>query len=223
VALVLFDIDGTLLRGGHSTHAQAFDVACRRLFGVSGNLTGTDLAGRTDRYILQSVLDRSQVQQPSEAQVLATFDLMEAFVEQELTESLADWVLPGVPELLAALTLAGHQLGLVTGNLPRIARVKLQQAGLWDAFDAVGGYGDLSMERADLVEDVLKTTGIAPQQTVVIGDTVHDVACGKVHGAWTVAVATGKTSIERLRETDPDLALETLEALDPVVQFVATR
>lgn len=221
MALVLFDIDGTLLRGGNSTHARAFEVACQQVFGVSGDLSGTDLAGRTDRYILQAVLGRSNIQ-PSEAEVLASFELMEAYVEQALTESLVDRVLPGVPDLLAALGALGHQLGLVTGNLPRIARVKLQRAGLWTAFDGMGGYGHLSAERSDLVRAVLEQTGASPRQTVVIGDTVHDVACGQAHEVRTVAVATGKTSLADLSAAGPDLVLETLEPLEAILQFIAT-
>jgi phosphoglycolate phosphatase-like HAD superfamily hydrolase len=219
MALVLFDIDGTLLRGGNSTHARAFEVACQQVFGVSGDLSETDLAGRTDRYILQAVLERSNIQ-ASEAEVLASFELMEAYVEQALTESLVDRVLPGVPDLLTALGAAGHQLGLVTGNLPRIARVKLQQAGLWAAFDGIGGYGHLSPDRSDLVRAVLERTGAPPHQTVVIGDTVHDVACGKAHGVRTVAVATGRTPLEDLRAVGADLVLETLEAREEIVHFV---
>jgi len=44
-----------------------------------------------------------------------------------------------------------------------------------------------------------------PDRVYVIGDTPHDIACGKAIGARTVAVATGKFSVEALAAFKPDL------------------
>jgi phosphoglycolate phosphatase-like HAD superfamily hydrolase len=41
----------------------------------------------------------------------------------------------------------------------------------------------------------------------VIGDTPHDIACGKAIGARTIAVATGRYSLEQLRSHGPTAAL----------------
>jgi phosphoglycolate phosphatase-like HAD superfamily hydrolase len=45
---------------------------------------------------------------------------------------------------------------------------------------------------------------------VVIGDTPHDVACGKAIGARTLAVASGGTTLETLLACDPWRAVERL-------------
>jgi phosphoglycolate phosphatase-like HAD superfamily hydrolase len=215
VALLLFDIDGTLLRGGDPTHARAFDAVCREVFGVPGDVRKTELSGRTDRHILRAVLALQGVS-PTDAQIVETFRRMEDYVERELTHSLADRVLPGVPALLAILRERGHTLGLVTGNLPRIAKVKLARASLWDAFHPVGAFGDLSEVRADLVRAAMRH--VPADQTVVIGDTLHDIECGRANATRTIAVATGHVSAADL--SGADLVLDTLAQHDQFLQFV---
>ena len=212
--LFLFDIDGTLLRGGDPTHARAFDAACRSLFNVPGDIHRTDLAGRTDRRILRHVLAAEGVT-PDEPRVLEAFRFMEDFVERELTASIADRVLPGVPALLSRLRGSRHTVGLVTGNLPRIARVKLARAGLWESFDDVGGFGHLSELRADLVRFALDQAGAAARDTVVIGDTIHDIECGRAHGTRTVGVTTGRTTAAELGAAGADHVVVDLSCALP--------
>lgn len=52
----------------------------------------------------------------------------------------------------------------------------------------------------------------APGHFHVIGDTPHDVRCGRAVGARTVAVASGDYSLDELRACGPDVALESLPA-----------
>ncbi len=217
MALLLFDIDGTLLRGGDPTHANAFDAACRAIFGVPCDVHRTDLAGRTDRHILRAVLALEGVT-PNDAQINQTFGFMEDYVERELTHSLENRLLPGVRELL--MELRGHTRGLVTGNLPRIAKVKLSRAGIWSSFDGVGGFGHLSEVRADLVRAALEQSKEPADRTVVIGDTLHDIECGRAHGTRTVGVATGRVPAEELQAAGADLVLGTLDERDRFLQFV---
>jgi hypothetical protein len=52
-ALVLLDIDGTLLRAGDRRHAEAFLLAIREVYDVPASLQGVPLAGMLDRQIAQ--------------------------------------------------------------------------------------------------------------------------------------------------------------------------
>jgi phosphoglycolate phosphatase-like HAD superfamily hydrolase len=45
---------------------------------------------------------------------------------------------------------------------------------------------------------------------VVIGDTVHDIACARPYGARSIAVATGKFFLDFLLAARPDLAVNDL-------------
>jgi phosphoglycolate phosphatase len=229
--LILFDIDGTLLAAGDATHARSITAACQELFGVAGDPRRADLAGRTDRYILQNVLASYGIAPEESAPRLPeAFAFMEDYVARELPDSLAERVLPGVPALLAALQAHDLALGLVTGNLRRIAQAKLDRAGIWAPFahegGGIGGYGDASIERADLPPVALAAAEqalgqpVPAAQVVIVGDTPHDIACGQACAARTVAVATGRFSAAALQACGPDLVLDDLTGADRFIEFV---
>ena len=229
--LILFDIDGTLLAAGDPTHARSITVACQELFGVAGDPRRADLAGRTDRYILQNVLAAYGIPPETSAPRLPeAFAFMEDYVARELPASLAERVLPGVPALLAALQTHDLALGLVTGNLRRIAQAKLDRAGIWAPFahegGGIGGYGDASTERADLPPVALAAAEqalgqpVPAAQAIIVGDTPHDIACGQACAARTIAVATGRFSAAALQACGPDLVLDDLADTARIVEFV---
>jgi phosphoglycolate phosphatase-like HAD superfamily hydrolase len=119
-------------------------------------------------------------------------------------------------------------LGLVTGNLQTGAALKLSSAGIpWDP--TVGGYGSDHEERDRLPGiAVHRAWGhwghrFAPDQVVVIGDTPRDVQCGRVHGAQTLAVATGRYSMEELRVTGADWVLPDLSETETVLRLLTSE
>ena len=57
----------------------------------------------------------------------------------------------------------------------------------------------------------------ADYQVDVIGDTGHDIACGKALGARTIAVATGSWPRERLAEYAPDFLFNDLSNMDETI------
>lgn len=231
-SILLFDIDGTLLRAGDPTHGRAVTVACQQVFDVEGELTRTDLAGRTDRRILEQLLATYDVPAGAIAAGLTeAFHVMSDFVDANLPPSLSDRLLPGVVGALEAAHEAGHVVGLVTGNLPRIAAAKLSRAGIWPYFTrhagVIGGFGDISALRADLVTAALVTASAHlgrpayGQAAVIIGDTPHDIDCGVACDARTIGVATGRFPAEQLRAAGADLVLEDLSQTASLLEFVS--
>jgi phosphoglycolate phosphatase len=108
---------------------------------------------------------------------------------------------------------------LLTGNLERGARIKLAAAGLWHHFQ-FGVWGDEGSRRVDLgplaLERARHVTGLtfSPSETVVVGDSLHDVECGLALGARVVAVATGKTSAEELANAGADRVFKDFSDLE---------
>lgn len=229
--LLLFDVDGTLLRAGDPTHGRAVTVACQQVFNVEGDLSRTELAGRTDRRILETLLATYGVPPAAiKPRLPEAFGVMSDYVDAHLPVSLADRVLPGVVDLLDAVAAAGLALGLVTGNLPRIAVAKLTRAGIWAPFErlagGIGGFGDLSAQRADLVTAALATAerhlGFAAPgaAAVVIGDTPHDIDCGIACSARTIGVATGRYSVDDLRAAGASMVVHDLTATADLLQYI---
>ena len=222
--LVLFDIDGTLLRGGPAK--EAFHLALLEAFGTAGAIDRHDFSGKTDPQIARELLTGAGIGEEEVDRGLPR--LFERYLE-ELEARLPDRpvaVLPGVHALLDTLEATGEvALGLLTGNIAPGARLKLGSAGLASRFE-VGGFGSDSERRNDLpaiaIERARRRWGreFAGDAVVIVGDTPLDVACGRHGGCRTLAVATGRFGVEQLREVEPDHLVEDLSGTDRVVELL---
>lgn len=224
--LVLFDIDGTLILTG-GAGIRAMNRAGAAILGAPDLINGIQVAGRTDSIILHDALRAlgRDLDEVLFAQMRARYV---ACLEEEilLPGSGVNGVLPGIPELLAALH--GHDdvfLGLLTGNFEAGARIKLERFDLWRYFRC-GAFGDDAADRNLLVPFALDRArgcglnDLAYRDIFVIGDTPHDVACADAVGAVPIAVATGSYTVEELRATGAELVFEDLTATDEVVDLI---
>ncbi len=218
---VLFDVDGTIIDSGRSGF-RALNLAFKDLTGIEDGFQGMSFAGKTDLLIVKEALHRHEIGLEN--------GRIEVFLNRYL-EHLQGTVAggnghvqPGVRLLLETLTAEdGIFLGLLTGNIEEGARTKLQPFFLNHYFP-VGAYGGDGEDRNDLlpiaVTRLAEVTNVFVDYTdcVVVGDTPSDAACARVHGARSIAVATGPFSIEVLQQTSAGLVLndlsDTLKILD---------
>ena len=218
--LLLWDIDGTLISTGAAGH-RAIARATTERFGGEGDLEGVEIGGRTDSSIARQIL--TKYGEPIIQESLNSFlDLYLELLAEELPRSQGT-VLPGILELLERLeTQPDTALGLLTGNLKRGAQLKLEHYRLWRFF-AFGAFADDHHDRNELGTFALtrarEGTGndFLPEQVDVIGDTGHDIACGRAFGARTIAVATGSWSREQLAAAAPDFLFDDLSQVDDVL------
>jgi phosphoglycolate phosphatase len=216
--LLLWDIDGTLISTGAAGH-RAIALATTQRFG--GDLEGVEIAGRTDSGIAHQIL--AKYGEPiTDESVAALLDLYLELLALELPRSKGH-VLPGVLPLLQKLQRQpGTSLGLLTGNLKRGAQLKLEHYQLWQFF-GFGAFADDHHDRNQLGAFALtraeEGTGIKFEsaRVDVIGDTGHDIACGKAFGARTIAIATGSWPRKQLSEYAPDFLFDDLSAVDDVI------
>ncbi len=218
--LLLWDIDGTLITTG-AAGQRAIIRATAQWFGNDGDLSGVEIAGRTDAGIAHQILEKHR-EPITEEKVAAFLDLYLKFLEEELPRSKGS-VLPGVRQLLEKFApRPDTALGLLTGNLKRGAQLKLAHYQLWHFFD-FGAFADDHHDRNELgafaLERAEQETGIkfSPGQVDVIGDTGHDIACGKAFGARTIAVSTGSWSRENLAAQKPDFLFDDLGNVDDAI------
>jgi phosphoglycolate phosphatase-like HAD superfamily hydrolase len=224
--IVLFDVDGTLIRSG-GAGLRGMNATFARLYGVAGALDGVPLAGRTDRAIVGDVL-RALGVEPSPAEVARIRDAYVDDLRLEITRTVADpcGVLPGVEPLLDAIAALPHVgSGLLTGNFEPGAAVKLEHFGLWRRF-GFGAFGDDHVDRRALVPVALARAERAghatppPGRIVVVGDTPLDVNCAKAHGARAVAVATGPFNRATLAAAGADLVVDTFDDAAAVLRWL---
>jgi len=203
--VILFDIDGTLIRSGGSGK-RAMGRGLKSAFAIDEVNDVVPYAGRTDRGIGFDLL-RAHAIEETEANLQA----LQAAYLHELPESLA--ILPGeicagIPAILNRLAERNDvSLGLLTGNTVAGARIKLEHFGLWNHFRC-GGYGDDHHDRDDVARAAVNamTTmlgrDIAASELWVIGDTPLDIRCARAIGAKVIAVATGWHAADELADAD---------------------
>lgn len=209
--LLLFDIDGTLTRGGPAV--TAFRIALERTYGTAGPVGEYDFAGKTDPRILRDLLGAAGLAPREIERGLPRFQ--DRYLAELGARIGADpvTVLPGVRRLIGELAARGDVfLGLVTGNVAGGARLKLRSAGLWHHFP-VGGFGSDRAARNELPQIALDRASrhwgrvFNGKESVIIGDTPRDMECARAVGAATVAVTTGRFSSAELREAGADRIL----------------
>ncbi len=187
-------------------------------FGIADDLAGVEIAGKTDTGIVQQILRKREIA-VSDENVAAFLDLYAQFLGRELPLR-AGALLPGVEELLPRLRARSQNvLALLTGNIERGAKLKLEHYGVWDFFE-FGAFADDHHDRNQLGPFAQRRAREKhaidfPAAAVdVIGDTPHDIACGKAIGARTIAVATGNFSRAQLAEHQPDKLVDDFSEVE---------
>jgi phosphoglycolate phosphatase-like HAD superfamily hydrolase len=197
------------------------------VFGVACAFASIPMAGRTDPLIITDACEAHTIA-ASATQLMRLHERYYEYLAEELPREVpGKRVLPGVIPLLEAFRAdPSVTLALVTGNLPRSARLKLDHFGLWHFF-VTGAFGDDANERDGLLPiavDRVSATGgpsVPPEQIVLIGDTPQDVSCARAAGARSLAVATGLSTVADLYRAGADAAVADLSSTDEVIGLIA--
>lgn len=211
--LLLWDIDGTILHTGKAGET-ALGHAMENLHGISRGLQGLEIAGRTDKWIVEQLLAREGL--PHGEKEIARF--LDVYVER-LAEELPrrqGGLHPGVLGILEEAHRRPDLVqGLLTGNIEKGARLKLSRYGVNHFFE-FGAFADDSPVRNELGPHASRRARdrhgeeFSPERIYIIGDTPHDVACARAIGAKAIAVATGSFSVEQLRACGADAVFTDL-------------
>lgn len=228
--VVLFDIDGTLLRTDGAGR-RAMEHALHTVFGVSGD-PAYRYDGKTDRQITREQMRFAGVADAEiDRRMPEVFAAYEAMLTHELTSAPEQAVLlGGIPALLSQLadlqTSRQVTLGLLTGNIESGARQKLRAVNVAFEQFLVNAFGSdhehrpalpaVARERAER----LLQREIAGEQMVIIGDTPADIHCGRSLNVRAIGVATGRYSVQELAEHAPAAVFPTLEDTPAVIEAI---
>jgi phosphoglycolate phosphatase-like HAD superfamily hydrolase len=211
--LILFDIDGTLLKP-LGLGRRSIEAAFRDHYGGDrAYFAGIAFHGRTDFDIVDEAIARVPGSLADSGTLIFRYlDHLRREVDQG-----PSLVLPGVLDLLGKLAAdPSVTLGLVTGNVREGARIKLGRDRLGEYFQ-VGAFGDDHRDRGELVriaKERARTAGrngFEDADVFMVGDTLSDVRAARFANAVAVAVATGGHSMDELAAEHPDHLLPSLE------------
>jgi phosphoglycolate phosphatase-like HAD superfamily hydrolase len=217
-ALVLFDIDGTLLRRAGPHHRQALVDAVRKTTGLETNFENVPVAGMLDRDILTSMLGNAGASPVSIRRHMPALVESAQRLYMRSCPDLRGKVCPGARMLLYKLWRRGVPTGLVTGNLTRIGWKKMERAGL-KQYLRFGAFAELARDRAGLVEIAIRHArreGWIERSSpiVLIGDHPNDIRAAKANGIRSISVATGVIGVDELATHSPDVLVSDMRALN---------
>ncbi len=211
IKVVLFDVDGTLIKAGKAPR-KAFERAILEVWGKHVSLDNVSFLGMTDISILKKILEKNRLhlQKDLEEKFWTKYPV---FLKKYIKEERDKKLLPGITEILKTLKDIEIELGLLTGNIKKGAKIKLETFNLWHYF-SFGAFGDEKEKREDLVPLAMKRAEkilgekLKIENFLIVGDSIPDILCGKKHGIRTVIVGTGWEKEENLLKHSPFLYIQ---------------
>ncbi|MBP2445548.1 HAD family hydrolase [Rhizobium leguminosarum] len=212
-ALVVFDLDGTLL----DTHTDLVEslnhtIAAIRLEPVSYDDL-THLVGHGARVMIERACRLRG--HPLTQEALPP--LVERFVAHYATN------MPGrtepYPGLVAAmdrLKSAGYRLAVCTNKMESLALGLLDKLELTSYFDAITGGDTFAVRKPDArhLTGTIERAGSDIARTVMIGDSINDIAVARNAGVPSVAVPFGYSDVP-VSSLDPDAIITHYDELTP--------
>jgi phosphoglycolate phosphatase len=226
-AIALFDIDGTLVDTG-GAGARSWSYAFESRYGVRADIGAHTSAGETDPFVARATFEAAIGRAPSLDELARLYTAYLLRLSDELADATGYRVLDGVRSTLTTLSDAGVALGIVSGAMEGAARMKLMPGDV-NRFFLFGAYGSDSPDRTEITELAIHKAQrllgeeIRRTDVFVVGDTPLDVLADKDAGATLVAVASGKYSVDRLRDAGADYVLPSLASGFPGVPPIGGR
>ncbi|TPW21625.1 MAG: putative phosphatase [Elusimicrobia bacterium] len=231
--ILLFDLDGTLVRAGGAGR-KALNRAVQNVFRVKKDCGELGLAGKTDLVNFGEAIANAVGRRPTRRDVDRVHEeyirILPRFVRTARREKRYE-LTRGVARLLKVLAARPDEvaLGLGTGNMERGARIKLEPSGL-NGYFPWGGYGSDAYHRHLLLKKAVarakkhhRLRRVDPADVFVIGDTPLDVAAGKKAGYRTVAVGTGFATWEQLRRSRPDFLAKDFRNVEAWLSWLSLK
>ena len=223
--MVLFDVDGTLLRS-RGVGLRSMEEAIEQLHGVSVDARVLKTGGRLDQHLFSELLELGAL--PDDEKSIE--ELTRTYIERMTHHfSVDSWSVPleGAQKLVEAV----HEdeslcSALLTGNIEETCWLKLEDAGFERTWFDFGVYGNEGQHRRDLPIIAMQRyrkihdQSIESKRVVVIGDTPHDVDCAMHSGCRSIAVATGMSPRDRLQESGAGLVVDSLTDSEKLLEWI---
>lgn len=215
--LIIFDCDGTLVDSQHMICTAMSRAYAAHKLPVPGSETMLSIVGLslTEAF---TELGRGAAQFPV-ASLAEHYKL--AFHALRENGANIEPLYPGAREAVEALaTREDIVLGIATGKSQRGVRLVLGHHGLLDRFITIQTADDApSKPDPGMVLAAMREAGATPDNTVVVGDTVFDIAMARAAGAAAIGVSWGYHTRDSLVASGAPVidAFATLEpALDKI-------
>jgi len=222
--LILFDIDGTLVRTA-GAGKKSMERSFRKIYGIENGFQDIEMMGRTDPSILWEALNNHGIEWKEKETESFREKYFEILREEIEVERPGKRVCPGIRELLKEIERRPDiAQGILTGNWKTSGMVKLGFFHI-DTFFPFGAFADDSDIREELVPFAMERfrqfyqEEIEQEDMFIIGDTPADIHCARPHGAKSIAVSTGFHTYEQLAGENPHYLFQDLGDINEVMKI----
>jgi phosphoglycolate phosphatase-like HAD superfamily hydrolase len=227
--VILFDIDGTLIRAVRRPEYRGrIRAMLEGVFGTCGRIAEVEFSGKTDMAIYREALEGEGISPELIWKSLPELETLMVSILSDLASTGEVFrVCKGVRELLERLSTDDRFVpSLLTGNVEKLAEAKLRVSGIWHYFRGRGAFGSDAEDRDHLPAVAAQRMNeylglqLGRESFVIVGDTPRDISCARHFGARVLAVASGLHNEELLAIHAPDALLADLEDTEQVIKLL---
>lgn len=216
--MFLIDLDGTLVDTVPDL-AYSVDLMMDRLgMPRRGEPAVREWIGNGAERLVRRALINAYEGEPDEALFERAYPVFLELYEQNVCVHSRPF--PGAEEGLRYLRQAGYPVGCVTNKPARFTEPLLKRLGLYDSFDTVISGDSLPRKKPDPAPLLHAASffDVAPELSLMVGDSVNDVKAARAAGFQVVCVPYGYNHGLDIRDAKPDAVIDTLAQLRDLLE-----
>jgi phosphoglycolate phosphatase len=205
VDLLVFDLDGTLVRSGDDLAASVNYTLKTLGLPILAPETVCGFVGDGVKILMKRALG------PALEHYDRAMDLFSTYYSEHLLDRTTLY-----PDVTDVLDYFDRKKKVILTNKLQGFTLQIAKAlGITERFREIIGEDSTPFKKPDprLLQLVMAKWGGTPERTVVIGDGVNDILLGRNAGALSCAFLNGITGRDKLLALAPDLTCETLSDL----------
>lgn len=142
----------------------------------------------------------------------------QAFVLRRTEPGFREPLYDGALDMLARLRADGWLIAMATGKSHRGIRAIFDMHPLQPFFDTIWCADDgPGKPHPFMIAEAMRAVGAGPEETLMIGDAVHDIRMGRAAGVLTHGVSWGFGQAAELAEAGADFVHDDFAALEAAV------
>ncbi|MDH3947622.1 MAG: phosphoglycolate phosphatase [Gammaproteobacteria bacterium] len=216
-AMVLIDVDGTLVDSVPDLTYCVDEMMKQLDMPVHGEAKVRNWVGNGVERLVRRALIGQLEGEPDEALYDQAYPIfIELYAENTSKRSC---LYPGVKEGLEYLKAEGYPLGCVTNKAAQFTEPLLQNLGVYDYFSIVISGDTLEKKKPDPMPllHAANFFKVAPEQALMIGDSISDVKAARAAGFQIVCMTYGYNHGVDIREARPDAIMDSMTELPDVL------
>ena len=212
-AMVLIDVDGTLVDSVPDLTYCVDEMMKQLNMPTHGEAKVRNWVGNGVERLVRRALIGKLEGEPDEALYEKAYPIfIELYSENTSKRSC---LYPGVEEGLEYLKGEGYQLGCVTNKAAQFTEPLLKDLGVYDYFSIVISGDTLEKKKPDPMPllHAAKYFNVAPEQALMIGDSISDVKAARAAGFRIACMTYGYNHGVDIREAKPDAVMDSMAEL----------